>query len=67
MGKAVLASQFAAGLIPEIKAKMAGNEGDPDALLARSRFEEAKLWDLAEGKQQQKKPVPNLPTPRQPA
>ena len=26
MGKAVLASQFAAGLIPEIKAKVAGNE-----------------------------------------
>ena len=50
MGKAVLASQFAAGLIPEIKAKVAGNEGDLDALLARARFEEAKLRDLAVGK-----------------
>ena len=67
MGKAVLASQFSAGLIPEIKAKVAGNEGDLDALLARARFEEAKLRDLAVGKQQQKKPIPNLPTSRQPA
>ena len=29
MGKALLASHFAAGLIPEIKAKVAGNGGDP--------------------------------------
>ena len=43
MGKAVLASQFAAGLIPEIKAKVAGNEGDLDALLARARFEVTRL------------------------
>lgn len=46
MGKAVLSSQFAAGLLPEIKAKVAVNEGDLKALLAKAIFEEAKLWDL---------------------
>ena len=46
MGKAVLASQFAAGLLPEIKAKVAGNEGDLEALLTKARFEEAKIRNL---------------------
>ena len=44
-----------------------GNEGDLDAVLARARFEEAKLWDLAVVKQQEKKPVPNLAMHRQTA
>ena len=47
MGKAVLASQFAAGLLQQIKSKVAGGEGDFDALLAKARFEEAKIRDLA--------------------
>lgn len=33
----------------------------------KARFEEAKLRDLAVGKQQQKMPAPNLPMPKQPA
>jgi len=65
MGKAVLASQFAAGLLPEIKAKVAGSKGDVDTLLAMARFEEAKLRDFAVSKHQLKKPTPSIPTSRQ--
>ena len=46
MGKAVLSSQFVSGLLPEIKSKVAGSEGDFDALLAKAWLEEAKLRDL---------------------
>ena len=46
MGKAVLSSQFVLGLLPEIKSKVAGSEGDFDALLAKTRLEGAKLRDL---------------------
>lgn len=63
MGKAVLASQFVAGLVPGIKAKVAGSEGDIEALLAKARFEEAKLRDLAGGRQQVKKPPLTVTTP----
>lgn len=42
MGKSVLAYQFASGLLPEIKVKVAGTEGDLDVLLTKARFEEAK-------------------------
>jgi len=35
-----------AGLLPEIKSKIVGCEGDFNQLLARARFEEAKLRDL---------------------
>ncbi len=59
VGKAVLASQFSAGLIPEIKAKVAGNEGDFDTLLVKVRFEEAKLRDLAVNQNKPKKPPPS--------
>ena len=41
-GRAVLANQFLAGLHPELK----GQEGTFDQLLARARFEEAKLRDF---------------------
>lgn len=41
MGKSVLVSQFASGLRQGIKAKVAGNDGDFDALV-----EEAKVRDL---------------------
>ena len=43
MGKQVFASQFAARLIPDGKAKVVGSEGDLDIPLARARFEEAKM------------------------
>ena len=46
MGRAVLASQFASGLLPSIKSKVAGSDGDLETLLAKARFEEAKLRDL---------------------
>ena len=46
MGRAVLANQFLVGLHPELKGKLAGQEGTFDQLLARARFEEAKLRDF---------------------
>ena len=49
MGKAVLASQFVSGLLPEIKRKVAGAEGSFDQLLVKARYEEAKLRDLSDG------------------
>ena len=45
----MLVSQFVSGLRPEIKAKFAGTEG------AKSRFEEAKIRDLASNQQQRQK------------
>ena len=56
MGQTVLANQFAAGLLPELKAKVAGSEGDLEKLLTKARFEEAKLWDL-QPQPDQKKPA----------
>ena len=46
MGRAVLANQFLAGLHPKLKGKLAGHESTFDQLLARARFEEAKLRDF---------------------
>ncbi len=45
IGKTLLASQFIAGLNPEIKKRATGNEhsDDMDHLLIKARFEEAKL------------------------
>ena len=43
MGQTVLSSQFVAGLLPDIKSKVAGVEGDLKKLLTKARFEEAKL------------------------
>lgn len=56
MGKAVLASQFVAGLVLELRAKVAGHEGDMDTLLAEARFEEAKLRDLTGSRPPPRKP-----------
>ena len=55
LGKFVLASQFAAGLLHPIKVKVAGTEGDFETLLTRARFEEARLRDLANTQQGQHK------------
>ena len=57
MGKAVLASQFVAGLIPALKAKVAGAEGGFEELLVKARFEEAKLRDLRPTKKQSESPA----------
>ena len=46
MGKAVFARQFAAGLLPYLKVKVAGPEGTFEELLSKARFKEAKLRDL---------------------
>ena len=46
MGQAVLANQFAAGLLLELKTKVAGTEGKLEQLLTKARFEEAKLREL---------------------
>lgn len=55
MGRTVLTSQFVAGLLPDLKSKVAGTEGDFDQLLVKARFEEAKLRDLSPS---QKKKTP---------
>ena len=49
MGQTVLAYQFAAGLKPEIRVKVAGHEGSFEQLLMKARLEEAKLRDLQPG------------------
>ena len=47
MGRAVLANQFLTGLHQtELKGKLAGQEGTFDQLVARARFEEAKLCNF---------------------
>ena len=44
--KSVLANQFVTGLLPELKTKLAGKEGDFYELLVRACFEEARLHYL---------------------
>lgn len=46
MGKTVLAYQFVAGLLPNIRAKIAGTEGTFEQLWVKARYEEAKTRDL---------------------
>ena len=46
MGQVVLANQFVSGLLPELKAKMVGQEGSMEQLLVKARFEEAKRREL---------------------
>ena len=48
MGQSILANQFTAGLLPEIKVKLAGCEGTFEHLLSKARFEEAKLRSMPE-------------------
>ena len=45
-GQTVLVNQFVAGLLPAIKSKLVGIEGDFSYLLTKARFEEAKLQHL---------------------
>ena len=45
MARTMLANQFAVGLRQEIKIKVAGVEGNFEQLLAKAKFEEAKLRD----------------------
>ena len=46
ISKSVLCNQFVAGLLPSIKVKVAGTEGNFDTSLTKARFEEAKLREL---------------------
>ena len=46
MGQNVLSCQFLAGLVPGIKEKLVGSEGDFNMLLVKARFDEAKKRDL---------------------
>ena len=46
MGKTMLAYQFVAGLLPNIRAKVAGTEGTFEQLWVKARYEEAKARDL---------------------
>lgn len=66
MEQTVLSSQFVAGLLPDIKSKVAGVEGDLEKLLTKARFEEAKLREL---KETQKAPTakPKVTSKPQPA
>ena len=44
--ESILSNQFFAGLLPSIKIKVAGTEGNfDDTLLTKARFEEAKLCE----------------------
>ena len=45
LGQAVFTYQFVAGLKPEIRLKVAGNEGTFDQLLMKARLKEEKLRD----------------------
>ena len=47
-GRSVLVSQFVAGLIPALKAKVASTDGKFEEILVKARFEEAKLCDLGQ-------------------
>ena len=51
-GKDVLASQFVAGLRPELQGKLSGVEGDFDVLMQKARFEEAKGKELRSDRKQ---------------
>lgn len=62
MGKAVLASQFITGLRGDIKAKLAGCDGDLEQLLVKARFEEAKIRDSA-ARVLERHPGDKLPLP----
>ena len=67
LGQTILTNQFVVGLLPEIKAKIVGSEGDFNQLLLKAKFEDVKLREL--GVIQSSPPVsvtqntPNIPRP----
>ena len=46
LGQTILTNQFVVGLLPDIKTKIVGSEGDFNQLLFKARFEEVKLCEL---------------------
>ena len=61
MGQSVLTYQFAAGLLAELKPRVAGTEGTFEQLLTKAWFEKAELRDL-----QVTRPNSNRERPRPP-
>ena len=46
LGQTILTNQFVVELLPDIKAKIVGSEGNFNQLLLKARFEEVKLCEL---------------------
>ena len=63
LGRSVLAYQFVSGLIPALRTKVAGIEGNFDQLLVKARFEEAKIRDLTLGTNNPRNPRNPPPRP----
>ena len=68
LGQIILTNQFMVGLLPDIKAKIVGSEGNFNQLLLTARFEEVKVREL--GVIQSSSPpvsvtqnTPNIPRP----
>ena len=57
MGRSVLTNQIVAGLVSELKGKLAGKEGNFEQLLTLARFEEAKARDLQESRRHEETPA----------
>ena len=66
MGKSVLAYQSVSGLLPELKAKVAGTDGDFEHQLTKARFEEAKARELAAATKASKNQAENPKLPAEP-
>ena len=62
MGQSVLANQFISGLQPVLKLKVVGTEGNLEQLLAKARFEEAKLRELPGSNPKKTPPVTGSPS-----
>lgn len=57
MGQSVLTYQFVAGLVDPIKSKLVGTGGTFEELLAKARFEEARLKEVGPGSGDYKQPT----------
>ena len=65
----VLAYQFVAGLRTELQSKVAGTDGDFDALVVKARFEEAKAREIPRTQpvtRKQASPTPTTKVPSKP-
>lgn len=62
MGRSVLAYQFVAGLRTELKCKVAGMDGDFEALVLKARFEEVKSKEIPQTQSTQRKQVTTTAT-----
>ena len=60
MSRSVLEYQFVAGLLPDLKRRVAGMEGNFDHLLSKAQFEEAQRRGLAENTSKPRRHLPAL-------